>query len=300
MRGATAHAGTVTPSARPSPLWPFLLLAYAISWTLFLGGWLAEGRTGDLAALRPWITAGTFGPGLAAALLLVVRREGLLAWLRSFVRLRAGWRAYALALLPLPLATLLLTWLLGFAPTEGGELAAHVLALFPLSVLVGLLALLIGAGPLGEEGGWRGYLLPRLLDRHGELAASVLVGLAWALWHLPLMALSEEWRGGVPFALYLPLYTLGVVLLSIVLTRLWTLSGGSLFVCAWFHGVVNQLGTVAFTASDGAAPWLEHWLDLCDDPWDDTARAALFVLAIGLTAAYALLTRPTPPRERTT
>ena len=41
-------------------------------------------------------------------------------------------------------------------------------------------------GPLGEEAGWRGFLLPRLLKRFDPLLASVYLALIWGIWHLPL------------------------------------------------------------------------------------------------------------------
>jgi uncharacterized protein len=40
---------------------------------------------------------------------------------------------------------------------------------------------------LGEELSWRGFALPRLLSRHNALAASLILGVLWALWHLPLV-----------------------------------------------------------------------------------------------------------------
>jgi membrane protease YdiL (CAAX protease family) len=52
---------------------------------------------------------------------------------------------------------------------------------------------------LGEELGWRGFLLPRLQARHNALVSSIIVGVAWGLWHLPLFMLE-----GMP-----PYYDLG-------------------------------------------------------------------------------------------
>jgi membrane protease YdiL (CAAX protease family) len=52
------------------------------------------------------------------------------------------------------------------------------------------LALLL-TGPLGEEAGWRGFLLPRLLERHTPLGASLLLGLIWAVWHVPVFLHDE-------------------------------------------------------------------------------------------------------------
>jgi membrane protease YdiL (CAAX protease family) len=56
-------------------------------------------------------------------------------------------------------------------------------------------------GPLEEEFGWRGYLLPRLSARIGNTWATLSVGAIWASWHLPMM-LTDVW--GVSFWCFLP------------------------------------------------------------------------------------------------
>ena len=232
---------------------PFVALTFAISWTVWLGGWLMAGRPTTLAnpGMLVAIYLGSFGPGIAAAILS--RRQGREAvgqWARGFVRWGMGWRAAAVIALALPLTVLGLTLALGFTPRSN---PAHPLSpilyyvtIFPASLLNAAAGGLLGAGPLGEEGGWRGYLLPRLLARTDALKASATIGVIWALWHLPIMALFPEWRDGTGFAFYLPIYTVGLMAMAYIFTTVWRWSGGSLVACIWLHGMVNALGGLAF------------------------------------------------------
>lgn len=55
--------------------------------------------------------------------------------------------------------------------------------------LLGFVGLTLLAGPLAEEFGWRGYLQPRFRRNHGVAAASLIIGLIWAIWHLPMFFL---------------------------------------------------------------------------------------------------------------
>lgn len=52
--------------------------------------------------------------------------------------------------------------------------------LVPVFLLSGLLD-----GPFGEEPGWRGYALAKLQSRYNALVASLILGVLWAVWHLP-------------------------------------------------------------------------------------------------------------------
>lgn len=73
-----------------------------------------------------------------------------------------------------------------------------------LLVAVAVLPLIaLAAGPLGEEIGWRGYLLPRLLRGRPPLAATLLLLPCWIIFHLPLI-LTHPDRYGLPWALLSP------------------------------------------------------------------------------------------------
>ena len=51
--------------------------------------------------------------------------------------------------------------------------------------------LLVFSGPIGEEIGWRGFALPRLLEKYSALSASLILGSVWAIWHLPLILVGD-------------------------------------------------------------------------------------------------------------
>jgi membrane protease YdiL (CAAX protease family) len=88
----------------------------------------------------------------------------------------------------------------------------------------------------GEEIGWRGYALPRLGERIGFAWASLLLGLIWGLWHVPLFFV----RGGNQFGQSIPLFVLGTVSLSVAITWLYTHTGGSLLLTMLMHSAINQ------------------------------------------------------------
>ncbi len=90
--------------------------------------------------------------------------------------------------------------------------------------------------------GWRGPRLPHHRYRLGTVA-------------LPIMAMFADWRSGVPFVAYLPLYTLGVIGLSFVMSRIWLTGRGSLIPCIWLHWLVNAVGGIAFDRS----LWTSRW-----------------------------------------
>ena len=250
------------PASTPSR---FVLLTLCLSWPIWIGGWLIFGRPATIGApgMIVAVYAGSFAPGLAAALLSARQgREAFRRWAAGFIRFRCGWRAYAVALLPLPLAMVGLTWLLGYSPRPGSGNGlppiAYWLTLFPVSIFNGAATVFMGAGPLGEEAGWRGWLLPNLVNRLGEVRASALLGLIWGLWHLPIMMCFPDWRDGTSLTFFLPLYCLGTIALSYVLAVVWRLANASLVPGIWLHGLINALGGTAFVHQLWASRWSQQ------------------------------------------
>jgi membrane protease YdiL (CAAX protease family) len=152
---------------------------------------------------------------------------------------RVRWWWYPVVLLgPLVFALIVagIAVLLG-EPWDAARPPALTLSIPALGLTLLLLALTDG---LGEELGWRGYLLPRLLIRHRAFVASLIVGLYWWLWHLPsLWTAGGAMEGQPPWLLladllaksllftYVFLGTQGSVLIAILLLASTNLFGVS-------------------------------------------------------------------------
>lgn len=218
------------------------LLAFAVPWTVW-GTLIAEQR-GLLTwhvpqALAFWIglplayiVGAAAGGGRAALKDLLVR---VLAW-------RVGWRWFGVAVLlaaGIPALVALGSRAAGI-PTPPDVLP---LGQVPVSLLVEILLFW-----LTEEAMWRGFALPRIQLWLSPGPASLVVGVLWALWHLPLFAIAGSFQAGLPLAGFLVL----TVATAVILGWLYERTGGSVPVCAAYHGIVDV--TFATTGVLTASP----------------------------------------------
>jgi membrane protease YdiL (CAAX protease family) len=130
--------------------------------------------------------------------------------------------------------------LLGAWPRFGGEAWYVMLAATIFSTIVG--------GQSGEEIGWRGFALPRLASRVGYGAGSILLGVIWALWHLPLFFVRDADTYGQSFFLY----TLQVTAISVAMAWLYQRTNGSLLLTMLMHSAINQTKDIVPSAAAGA------------------------------------------------
>lgn len=91
-------------------------------------------------------------------------------------------------------------------------------------------------GQAGEEIGWRGYALPRLAARFGLGGASIVLGVIWACWHLPLFYFQGADTNGQSFVAYL----LQVTALSVAIAWLYWRTNGSLLLTMLMHAAINN------------------------------------------------------------
>lgn len=218
----------------------FLVLTFGVTWALWalvlrvVSAAHEPSHVPRLLALGgPVFLIGVFAPGLVAVALTAWDEGGRAvgALLRRILRWRVGLRFYAFALLLMPLTKLTVAIvhraLVGAWPQFGET----------RPLLLVLATILSTIGQAGEEVGWRGYLLPRLTERTGLVAASLVVGAIWAAWHLPLFFAPGADTNGQSF----PLYALQVTAYSVALAWLYWRTGGSLLLTMFMHAAFNNM-----------------------------------------------------------
>lgn len=210
------------------PLASFFALSYALTFAAYFTYLALPGLT-----FLPFWFIGVFSPSIAAVIVSAVvgGRSEVKRLLSGFTRWRIGWAWYLAALTTVLIPLLLVIGYLGLGHTPVGPVAGTA-GLF----LAGQLVYTLLSGPLSEEAGWRGFALPRLQQRYSALTASVILGVVWTFWHLPVYFLPDATM--IPLPMFLPM-TLG---LSILFTWVYNNTGGSLIATVLMHFSFNLSG----------------------------------------------------------
>ena len=212
----------------------FYLLAFSLSWLGMISVVLVS--RGIAPFYRPYFLFLSIfyaiGPALAAVIVSQVAhgKTGIRGLLKGLSRWRFGPVWYIVAVLGpavLLLAAQLITKLLGFSATIAmpqGDLSLYAILAFAINFLANTC----------EEIGWRGFALPRLQKRYNAVLATLIVGMLWALWHLPLIFLV-----GQPMAAYPFLWFIIIVADAFIYTWIYNSTKGSILLVAIFHGAGN-------------------------------------------------------------
>lgn len=223
------------------PLVWFFVLAYAFSWIVEAPVVLSKTGTGLLPYELPrlattlLIAAATFtGPTVAAFVLTHATEgpDGVRRLLRRYVHWRVGIGWFLFVLVAVPIIEVLGALVVPGVIGSYQPLTAAMLAAYPLNLLM---TFVLG-GPLGEEPGWRGFALPRLQRRNGPLLGTLILGVLWALWHLPLFW-SGVWTP--PTAANIVMFIVMITGLTVMMTWVFNHVQGSLLITMLMHATFN-------------------------------------------------------------
>lgn len=244
-----------TRSERRWELAAFFAAAFFVSWLLWFPALPAAERIFPLSLPKDFfLRAGSFGPS-SAGLFLAYRFGGkseLCSLLKSMrtIHIRSKWLLFLLLTMPgVSAISCLIYSLFGCRLPEPQFSPWFAPAVF--------LYILVLMGPLGEEAGWRGFALKRMLRTSSPLKAGVLLGILWSLWHLPLFFIEGTTQKVLAkFGLFPAFfcYLLYTVMVSVLITLIFIKSGGSVLGTILFHTAGNfSLGYVPLIFSKSGA-----------------------------------------------
>jgi membrane protease YdiL (CAAX protease family) len=207
---------------------PFLAITFGLTWGLAALFILFTDQIaaifGDIGLSNPLVIFAVYSPGLAGVF-LVWWHHGLKG-LGSFFRRLLLWRA------PTSWWLFLIMGIPAVVYT-GAAIKGTISDPFPFSSwsqVLPALALALFLGPI-EEFGWRGLALPLLQRRFAPFWAGLILGVIWAVWHIPSFLMS-----GMPQSTWsIGPYFLGIVAISVILTPFFNAARGSLLVAVLYH-----------------------------------------------------------------
>ena len=211
----------ITAWIKKDPLIAFFAFTFVISWASWISIYVVPMPRLLVLVLNQ---VGLFGPFISSVTVTGVLHGG--SGIRRFLGRIFQWREGV-------------QWYL-FVLFSAAVLAAASIGLY---VLVGgtapVMAFTVGFGSLisgiREEYGWRGFALPRLQKQYSPLKASILIGLIWVLWHLPILPVE------LPL---LAVYLVEVMAISILFTWVYNHTGGSMLFPVLYHAAYDITLTV--------------------------------------------------------
>ena len=221
----------------------YFLVTLFISWLVCLPA-VIESANGN-SNLGFLVKINTFVPSLVALFFLFKfsGKKQTYNALRRIVRVRFNYRWYLFIFLLMPgllFGAYLISWL--FSGVTFQSVLLPVIKDQPFSVIFIFAYLMFFEGPFGEEFGWRGFALPKMLNLSTPIKASLIIGFVWSLWHLPSFFITgaiqyELAQNGLIIAFLI--YTIYTVILSLFMTILFIKTNGSVFAAILFHTVAN-------------------------------------------------------------
>lgn len=236
--GPAADRGLI----RQHPLVAYFVIAYAVTW--FVEGLFVlsrEGRgvlpfTAPMSFAMATGIATSLGPASAAFIVtaLTEGREGVDRLLRRIVQWRVGIFWYLFIFIGLPLLQTIGTIVLPgiWASATPMDVVPELLSYAVFFIWPALIA----GGPLGEEIGWRGYALPHLQALHGPVKASLILGVLWACWHMPIW-FSGQWT--VPSVPNITAYIVWITAVTVIYTWVFNNTGGSVLMAILLHASMD-------------------------------------------------------------
>ena len=220
----------------------FFLVAFLWSWLILvpiaaltrLG--ILEIDVNNLLIILPISFIGALGPAAGAffSLYTINGKGAIKEYCKKFISLKFGWKAWV-SMFAILGGAYFIAWII---PEFFGE--DRIPAFIPLYIFPIYILLMIFMGGGQEEIGWRGYILPFLEKKYGLLVGSLILGIIWAIWHIPLWFISGTTQTYMNFIAF-TFMTIGY---SYIFSWIREASGNRLLSGLVAHGLANGFAVI--------------------------------------------------------
>ena len=245
----------------------YLGFSFGMAWLIFfIFIFTGHTWTGSSPEMLSLVSLGMLAPAIAHVITRKITNEGFRLIGEKSMMLGIDlkgkkWISFLLAMfLPVVYSTLgdVIVWL--FCPEAFGEaeVSSFVVIIYPLISIVSGVVLSFAA--FGEEFGWRGYMMPKLIELVGMPKALIVGGIIWGLWHAPLTCVGHNFGMDYPGFPYV-----GIIVMCLFCTVLGTIlmyvtvKTNSVWPAAFMHAVNNSSPSamLLFTRQDVEVPmWI--------------------------------------------
>jgi len=225
------------------PLVSYFVLAYLLSWLIWVPLAIVYNSLAEPPEeLMLLFFVGIYGASAAGFIMTrVVEGKGSIKkLLRRYIDWRVGFQWYLVMFFAMPV---LIVAAMAIYALQGNAIGRFAPGAWPLAFLGALPAVLFG--PLGEEGGWRGFALSRLQDKYGAFWGSILLGIVHTFWHLPLfwLPVGTPISGGPVTLVGVALFLSMVIVGTFIYTWVFNHTRGSMLMAVLLH--------LSFNTADG-------------------------------------------------
>ena len=232
------------------PILAYLTFNYLISWAFLIPCYriLLNAEEGTFPILALIGLPGAYGPSIAA--LLISRITEGSGSIKRLLKKAIMWKLHAkwyLFIFLMPLGLLTVSVIISSILFEFS--LGKIDGLSGLKVIFPFVLIALPFGPMGEELGWRGYLLPKLLDKFNPSLSSLFLGTMWTVWHIA----SFGYPGAaIPSVFKVNAWTIflffGTLLgETFLFTYIYMKTKGSVFLAILFHAVFNASSNVVYS-----------------------------------------------------
>jgi uncharacterized protein len=284
ITNTSASAQAKESYIQKNPLLSFFLLAIGLTWIFMITDALGSHNMIPFRLPLPLMVVMGYMPTLAAVIVTGATRgkEGVRALFRKLTIVRVGIGWYLIAIFGLAVMYVLVIL---FHNLFGNVSPLPILSdklppLPPLQMVLSIVPMFIVIGLInGEELGWRGFALPHLQTKYNALTSSLLLGVIWTIFHLPLFfTVTGSSQADWSFVSFL----ISTVAMSVLYTWLYNNTRGSVLMAYLFHAAANTWSQVF--SIDHANPLVG---------WSMTGLLVLAAVAVVLTSGAENLSRKT-------